>query len=109
MSADDTIRILLMRAREAEGELNAREWKRVAARVAWVRETMASLRAAQHKVDEAWARIFDGLPDDLTDEELEAMSIPEPPEQAELDALYVQIRAVVDHDLWPKELYWSAV
>ena len=46
-------------------------------------------------------------PEDLDDDELEAMNIPDPPEQAELDAIHAEIDAVLEHDRWPKELYWS--
>lgn len=78
---------------------------RVAARVAWVKDIMAKLRAAQKRADDAWMRAVRALPEDHTDEELEA--IPEPPEQAELDAIRAQVDAVIERDQWPKELYWS--
>jgi hypothetical protein len=78
-----------------------------AARCAWARETVAALRAADRKVDAAWERIFDALPDELSDEELEA--IPEPPEQAEVDAIHAQIRAAIDEDRWPRELYFGGI
>jgi hypothetical protein len=78
---------------------------RIAARIAWVKEIMAKLRAAQQRADEAWLRAVGALPEDHSDEELEA--IPEPPEQAELDAIRAQVDAVVEQDRWPKELYWS--
>jgi hypothetical protein len=63
--------------------------------------------AAQDRVGEAWDRIFDTLPHDLDDEELEAMNLPDPPEQAEVDALYEKIEAARERDVWPRELYWS--
>jgi hypothetical protein len=63
--------------------------------------------AAQDRVGEAWDRILDTLPHDLDDEELEAMNLPNPPEQAEVDALYEQIEAAREKDRWPRELYWS--
>jgi hypothetical protein len=91
-----------------------------AARCAWARETVAALRAADRKVDAAWERIFDALPDELSDERsaqscrghdehwsLEA--IPEPPEQAEVDAIHAQIRAAIDEDRWPRELYFGGI
>ena len=65
----------------------------------------------------AWYEVFAGekakakfdtwLPDDIGDDELEAMSLPDPPEQAEVDALWEQLNDVIQKDLWPKELYWS--
>jgi hypothetical protein len=77
------------------------------ARCAWARETVAALRAADRKVDAAWERIFDALPDELSEEELEA--IPDPPEQAEVDAIHAQIRAAIDEDRWPRELYFGGI
>ena len=62
---------------------------------------MAALRLAQRRVFEAWDR----LPDDLDEEELEA--IPEPPKQGEVDAIWAELRAVRDHDRWPGHLRWS--
>jgi hypothetical protein len=104
MSAEETIRALLGGAEQAADEEKRAEARR-AARLAWVHEAMAALRAAQKKVDDAWTRIFDALPEDLDDEEVE--QIPEPPEQTELDALWAEIEAVRDHDRWPRHLYWS--
>jgi hypothetical protein len=104
MNPDQTIRALLAGAGQAADEAKSAEARRDA-RVAWVKETMAALGAAQEKVDEAWTRIFDSLPEDLDDDELE--NIPEPPEQAELDAIWAEIEAVRDHDRWPRHLYWS--
>jgi hypothetical protein len=104
MSHEATIRALLDAVGHGPGEqakANARE----AARVAWVKEIIAALKAAQKRVDDAWSRIFDALPDDLDEEELEA--IPEPSEQAELDAIFAEIQAVIDHDRWPRHLHWT--
>jgi hypothetical protein len=80
---------------------------RIAARVAWVKEVMARLRAAQKRADDAWMRAVCALPEDHSDEELNA--IPEPPEQAELDAIRAQVDAVVEEDKWPAHLYWGDV
>ena len=103
MSAENTIRALLAGLETADPV----EWRQKAARIAWVKETVAALRAAHKRVDEAWERIFDALPDDLDEDELE--EIPGPDEQAEVDALHAQIRDVVEHDRWPRELYWSGI
>ena len=99
MSAEQTVRKLL----DDAGEAAARK----AARIAWVREAIAALRAAHKRVDQAWERTFAALPDDIDEEELEG--IPAPPEQAELDAIHAAIRAVVDHDRWPRELYFGQI
>lgn len=104
MSPEETIRALLAEAGRAAQEHEEAE-ARIAARVAWVHEIIAALKVAHDKVAEAWERIFDALPEDLDDEELE--KIPEPPEQAELDSILAQIEAVRDHDKWPRHLHWS--
>jgi hypothetical protein len=105
MSFQDTIRILLGRGAKGLGELDAVEWKRVAARTAWVRETVAAWREAQDRADDAWSRLVEDLPDDFPEDE----ELPGPPEQAEADALYAQIRAVIDHDRWPPHLYFGEI
>ena len=68
---------------------------------------MAKLRAAHKRADDAWMAAVRDLPDDDEDEELEA--IPEPPEQAELDALRAVVDAVIEEDKWPRELYFGDV
>lgn len=112
MNPEETIRALLAAAGAVAGE-EEQQAARVAARVAWVTERMAALRAAQARVDAAWARIIDALPDDPDEEEEEEEEgeepeeIPPPPEQAELDAILAELEAVRDHDKWPRHLYWS--
>jgi hypothetical protein len=105
MSREDVIRSLLAAAGRAAGEEAGAE-ARVEARVAWVHQRIADLKAADKRVFEAWDRILDALPEDIDDEELEA--IPDPPEQAERDAIFAEIEAVRDHDRWPKHLHWSS-
>lgn len=102
MSAEETIRKLL-----AGGGQALVDDERKAARVAWVKATVTALRQAHRRVDDAWERMLAALPDDLDEEELDA--IPPPPEQAELDAIHAQIRAVIDHDRWPRHLYFSRI
>ena len=105
----DTIVILLGRAAKGLGELDPTEWRRVKARTAWVRETMARLWDAQDRADAAWMRrVRENA--HLSDEQLEALpEPPEPPEQAELDAIFAQVRAVVERDEWPRGLYWGEI
>ena len=104
MTPQETIRALLTEAAHAADEQKRSE-ERQAARVAWVERTVAALMAAHKRVEEAWDRIFEALPEDLEDEEVDA--IPPPPEQAELDAILAEVEAVRDQDKWPRELYWS--
>jgi hypothetical protein len=106
MTSKATIEALLAAATRVAGDQDRRE-ARVAARVAWVKERIAALKAAQQRADEAWERIVDALPDDVDDDELEAS--PPPPEQAELDAILAEIEAVRDHDRWPRKLHWGDV
>lgn len=98
MNAGQTIRNLLATARAPA--------ERKAARAAWARETMAELRAAQERADEAWMRLVQTHAH-LDDDEFEAL--PDPPEQAELDAIHAEIDAVVEHDRWPRALYWGDI
>jgi hypothetical protein len=97
------IRALLEAAEDAAHE-QLLHTARITLRKAWAKQRVADFFAAQKRVQEAWKRIFDALPDDLDEEELEA--IPEPPEQAEADAIYAEIQGVLDHDRWPRHLYW---
>ena len=80
---------------------------RKAARWRWLHETTARWQDATRRCEAAWDRRFAGLPDDLSDEQLEALHLPDPPEQAEVDALWAQLDEVVQRDRWPRELYWS--
>jgi hypothetical protein len=85
---------------------------RKAVRIDWITETMKELKAAQDKADEAWMQLVRDLPDEDDDDEEEdeeAEEIAPPPEQAELDAIHAKIKAVMEHDRWPRELYWGAV
>ena len=104
MPPEDVIRGLLTGGMQAPCDRQAAAERR-ALRLVWAEATLEQWLAAHKRVQAAWDRIFDALPDDLDDEELEAL--PEAPEQAELDALHAQIRAVTDHDKWPRHLYWS--
>ena len=106
MTHKATIEALLAGATQGAGDQDRRDG-RVAARLAWVKERIAALEAAQQRADEAWFRIVDALPDDLDDDELEAT--PSPPEQADLDAILAELEAVRDHDRWPRELHWGDV
>jgi urease accessory protein UreF len=106
MNPDRIIKRLLAAAHAKAAE-DGRSAARTAARVAWVKATMAKLRTAQQRAGDAWMRAIRPLPEDHTDEELEG--IPEPPEQAELDVLHAMIREVIDQDRWPAHLYWGSL
>ncbi|GAO39850.1 hypothetical protein SCH01S_39_01350 [Sphingomonas changbaiensis NBRC 104936] len=72
------------------------------ARIAWARQAMARLKAANAR-DAAWSRLIADQPEE-DDEALDDLS---PPEQDEADAILAEIKAACDHDRWPRELYWS--
>ena len=109
MDFDSTIKILLGRGDGAAQPLAPAEWKRAKARIAWVSETIAALRSADERLHAAWCRIFAALPEDIDDEELEAMKLPDPPEQAEVDAIHAAIQDVIKHDRWPAHLYFGGL
>src|SRR5205823_461590 len=64
---------------------------RQAARWRWLHETAAEWMDAQRRCTAAWDRTLAMLPDDLSDEELDAIDLPEPPEEAEVNALWAQL------------------
>ena len=107
MTHKATIEALLAGATQGAGDQDRRDG-RVAARLAWVKERIAALEAAQQRADEAWFRIVDALPDDFDDDDDEPEAIP-PPEQADVDAIHAELEAVRDHDRWPRELHWGDV
>ena len=98
-----TLQTLLAAAQSAAAE-QEQAAARIAARRALAEQAVAAFFAAQERVHEAWTRIFRELPD-LDDEALE--QLPDPPEQAEADALWAEIEAVCEHDRWPRHLHWS--
>ena len=73
---------------------------RVAARQAWAKAAAAAWREAHRQMDErcmaAVAVLSEEAFERLCDEE-----------QAKVDALRAPLMAVVERDLWPRELYWS--
>lgn len=80
---------------------------RKAMRRAWLHLTAAKWQDALRRSEAAWKRRFDELPDDISDEELEALDLLDPPEEAEVNALWQQLDDVVQKDLWPRELYFG--
>src|SRR5947209_11774735 len=82
---------------------------RKAARWRWLHATAGKWQDANRRVDEAWSRVFAWLPEDISEQELESLDLPDPPEQAEVDALWAQLNDVVQRDLWPKHLYFGGL
>jgi hypothetical protein len=99
---DSSVTILLGRGAGEMEPLEPGEWKRVKARVAWVKETMAALAEAQRHMDKRCLAAVERVPDEefhrIFDEE-----------QAKVSAILDQLHAVRDHDRWPAELYFGGV
>ena len=70
------------------------------ARVAWVKERTAAWLAAQEAMNER----CDAAVEKLSEEEFEQLA---DAEQAKVDAIRAELAAVIDHDKWPKGLYWT--
>ena len=81
---------------------DAAEWRRKAARCAWVKGSMAALRQAQRQMDD----ICMAAVDRLSEEEFERL-VEE--EQAKVDAIRDPIDAVIERDEWPKHLYFGGI
>ena len=75
----------------------------------WLQVTAAAWQDAMRRNHAAWDRMLAKLPDDISDEELEALDLPDPPEEAEVNALWAQLNDVIQKDLWPKELYFGGI
>ena len=97
----NTLRALLAADEPADPRKNVR-WL-------WLQVTAAEWQDAQRRCMAAWDRMMAQIPDDLSDEEVEALNLPDPPEQAEEDRLWAQLNEVVQKDLWPKELYFGGI
>lgn len=109
MTPEQRIRKLLTLKAERTIEHLADELSRQAARVAWVRETSGALREAQREMDECLAQSVGGTDEQGTGTEASEKAFERlfEAEQAKVDAIYAQLRAVADHDRWPRHLYWS--
>ena len=76
-----------------------------AARYRWLHRTAGAWHDARMRCDAVWRELVRDIPDELIDE----VEIAEPPEQAEVDALWAQLNDVIQKDKWPKHLYWGAL
>jgi hypothetical protein len=102
MSAADSVRILLGRGAADRQPLEPQEWKRVAARTAWVREIMGRLRDAQRAMDDRCTEAVERLSEEDFDCLFDA-------EQAKVDAIRALIDDVIERDLWPRHLYFGGL
>ncbi len=94
MSNESTIQSLLADA--------GRSAERIEARAKWARETAAKMREAMQQMDERCTEAVERLDEEEFDRLVEA-------EQAKVDAIYEKLRAVIDKDQWPRDLYWGEI
>ena len=102
MSAEDSIKMLLMRGAGDGNPLDAAQWRRIAARLAWTRATLARWRAAQEQMDERCSAACERLDAAAFTRLCDA-------EQAKVDAIRAQLDAVIARDEWPKEMYFRNI
>jgi hypothetical protein len=88
----------LLEADEPADPLKAARWR-------WVRCTARAWADAQRRCEAAW----DELMKDIPEEEIDEVELPEPPEEAEVNALWAQLDDVIQADRWPRELYWGGI
>jgi cobalamin biosynthesis protein CobT len=98
--SDIAVAMLLLHGATKRAPLKAEEWRRVAARVAWTREMVARLRAAQRAMDDRCCEAVERLSEQDFERLCDA-------EQAKVDAIAALLKAAADRDEWPRELYWS--
>jgi len=72
------------------------------ARAAWARETAAAWRQAHREMDD---RLTEAV-GRVSEEEFERLC---EAEMDKVDAMMAQLRAAVDEEKWPRELYWGCV
>jgi hypothetical protein len=94
MSAKRSIRDLLATAREPAD--------RRAARIAWVKETVAKLREAQRAMDDR----CDEAVGRIDEEDFERLC---DAEEAKVDAFRKPTKDAAERDLWPKALYFGRI
>lgn len=99
-------RLMAGAAAPVEGEAeDARARERQLARMAWAMGRIDDLKRAQKAADAAWMKLV--APYDDFDEDEELPELDPPPEQAAVDAIFAEIKAVTEHDRWPAHLHWS--
>lgn len=76
-----------------------------AARYRWLHRTAAEWQEARERCDAVWRELVRDIPEELIDE----VEIADPAEQAEVDALWKQLNDVIQHDKWPRHLYWGGI
>jgi hypothetical protein len=98
MTAKRTIKALAAGLQTTDSD----EWRRKAARIAWVKETTAAWLEAMRAMDDRCTEAVERLSEDAFDRLFDA-------EQAKVDAIRAEIDAVIERDLWPRHLYFGGV
>jgi hypothetical protein len=82
---------------------------RMKARLAWIESLFERMGRLHDSLSEYWGDFFDSHPE-IDDEDPDPGDLPpDPPEQAELEALEQALEDVRERDLWPRHLYFSNV
>ena len=90
---------------EAEAQAQAAsKCKRVRLRHDWFAERMEALLALQDRAGEACLRYMEAHPE-VDWESEDAPDVPEPPEEAEAQAIYAEVIAAVQEARWPRHLH----
>ena len=80
----------------------ARPAECAAARAAWARRTSAAWLEAHRTMDDRLGAAVDKLDEEAFERLCEA-------EFAKVDAIMAQLRAAIDEDKWPRELYLGGI
>ena len=92
--------------REAAAAAAERAEARTRARIEWMRGRLERMTELWIWLGRYWADYAEAHPEiDLEDEH----GVPDPPEQAELEAVEAEIAAARDRDIWPRHLYFDEV
>jgi hypothetical protein len=79
------------------------------ARLAWLRGRFERMTELWDFLGEFWNEFYDSHPE-IDDEDPDpALLPPDPPEQAELEAVEAEIAAARDRDVWPRHLYFDRI
>jgi hypothetical protein len=100
MNSEITIQMLLRQAHREP--LSPEQWKRVAARTAWVRETIEKWYQAMRHRDEVCTAAVERLSEEEFDRLFDR-------EEAKVEALRAEIDAVIERDEWPLEMYFGGI
>jgi hypothetical protein len=79
------------------------------ARLAWLRGRYERLTCLWRFLGDFWKDFFEAHPELDEEDPDPALLPPDPPEQAELEAIEAEIAAARDRDVWPRHLYFAEI